>query len=72
MMYCRFVVVEGVSIHARAERATGTLTHNRAEGAVSIHARAERATIVNLCIVGGDPVSIHARAERATTRFVLE
>ncbi len=60
------VGVEGVSIHARAWRATHAEVDALAHDHVSIHARAWRATLSPFVSSCSTFVSIHARAWRAT------
>ena len=57
---------DGVSIHARAWRATGIANSTSFIMLVSIHARAWRATVVVIHEAAVVDVSIHARAWRAT------
>ena len=62
----KYPLLVHVSIHARVERATVSLTLNLDSLVVSIHARVERATAFQNYLIRIAPVSIHARVERAT------
>ena len=62
-------LLQSVSIHARAWRATMANRTNYGQGKVSIHARAWRATLGGGCRSYPRVVSIHARAWRATRAF---
>ena len=60
-------MVEEVSIHAPARRATGRRCSIPLFLSVSIHAPARRATPVGGLAAWADDVSIHAPARRATS-----
>ena len=61
----------GVSIHARAWRATAVQEELAVGIVVSIHARAWRATLLSKVRQNRPVVSIHARAWRATNHDVV-